>query len=175
MTKGYEAKLEKELQATDATELAHFEIEDKAMEERLVEFAESRNLVRTELQSPMFLCSRDEFAAFAKDSKRLLMGEFYKQQRRRLDLLVDDAGQPTGDQWSFDADNRKKLPKSLEPPTIDWANSTKHVDDVIELVSKGIRRSSGQCQRSFAGRQRGSRRSVARPVYRTSTRAVRSV
>jgi deoxyribodipyrimidine photolyase-related protein len=132
----YEAKLEKHLQTTAATKLVHFEIEDKAMEERLVEFADSRNLARKELQSPMFLCSRDGFAAFAKDSKRLLMGEFYKQQRRRLGILVDDAGQPAGDKWSFDADNRKKLPKNLDPPAMDWAEPTKHVDDVIEQVAR---------------------------------------
>ena len=132
----YEAKLEEALRATRAKELVHFEIEDKAMEERVVEFARVRELARTELQSPMFLCSRDEFAAFAKDSKRLLMGEFYKQQRRRLNLLVDDSGQPAGGQWSFDADNRKKLPKKIVPPPVDWARPTAHVDDVIELVAR---------------------------------------
>jgi len=132
----YETKLGNHLEAIGASKLVHFEIEDKAMEERLVGFAESQGLERTELQSPMFLCSRDEFATFAKDSKRLLMGEFYKQQRRRLDILLDDAGQPVGDQWSFDADNRKKLPKNLTPPAVEWPDSTPHVDDVIALVAK---------------------------------------
>ena len=131
----YEAKLEKALSKTGAVEIMHFEVEDKAMEERLIGFAESQDLARTELQSPMFLCSREEFSAFAKDKKRLLMGDFYKQQRRRLGVLVDAAGQPAGDQWSFDADNRKKLPKKLVPPPVDWSHSTKHVDDVIELVA----------------------------------------
>jgi deoxyribodipyrimidine photolyase-related protein len=132
----YETKLDKHLRTAGATELVHFEIEDKAMEERLVKFAETRGLQRTELRSPMFLCSRKEFAAFAKGSKRLLMGEFYKQQRRRLGVLIDEAGQPTGEQWSFDADNRKKLPKNLLPPPIDWATPTGHVDDVIEQVAQ---------------------------------------
>ncbi len=132
----YEAKLERTVQATGADELVHFEIEDKAMEERLVEFTEVQQLARTELQSPMFLCSREEFAAFAKGSRRLLMGEFYKQQRHKLGLLIDDAGQPVGGQWSFDADNRKKLPKKIVPPSVDWSRPTKHVDDVIQLVEQ---------------------------------------
>ncbi len=133
-TRSYEAKLEEALQAIGVDELVHFEIEDKAMEERLVEFARVQELARTELRSPMFVSTREEFAAFAEGSKRLLMGEFYKQQRRRLGLLVDDAGQPVGGQWSFDADNRKKLPKNIVPPPVDWAPSTRHVEDVIELV-----------------------------------------
>lgn len=143
----YEAKLEKHLRTTGATELVHFEIEDKPMEERLVKAAESRGLTRTELQSPMFLCSRDEFAGFARDKKRLLMAEFYKQQRRRLRILVDDAGQPTGGQWSFDADNRKKLPMKLVPPSIDWADSTEHVDDVIETVAQAFANHPGHAKK----------------------------
>ncbi len=135
-SRSYEAKLEETLRTTGVTELLHFEIEDKAMEERIVDFAESRQLARTELRSPMFLCSRDEFATFAKDSKRLLMGEFYKQQRRRLNILIDDADQPAGKQWSFDAENRKKLPKNIDPPPIVWAEPSAHVDDVIELVAE---------------------------------------
>ncbi len=134
-TSSYEAKLKKQLRATDTGQLLHFEIEDKAMEKRLIEFAASEDLERQELQSPMFLSTRDDFAAFAKDSKRLLMGEFYKQQRRRHGILVDDAGQPRGEQWSFDADNRKKLPKNVEPPSVDWAASTEHVKQVSELVA----------------------------------------
>ena len=106
------------------------------MEGRLVEFSKSCDLQRTELPSPMFLCSRGEFAAFAKGKKRLLMGEFYKRQRRKLDILVDGDGQPTGGRWSFDADNRRKLPKDVTPPEMDWAARTDHVVDVIELVAR---------------------------------------
>ena len=132
----YETKLEKDLHTTGATELVHFEIEDKAKEERLITYAESRDLNRTDKQTPMFMSSRKELAAFEKHSKRLLMGEFYNRQRRRLGILVDESGLPTGEQWSFDADNRKKLPKNVVPPPIDWVRPTGHVDDVIEQVAQ---------------------------------------
>ena len=71
------------------------------------------NWQRMELQSPMFMCTRDAFSSFAKGKSRLLMGDFYKQQRRSLGVLIDDDGQPTGGRWSFDADNRKKLPRNV--------------------------------------------------------------
>ena len=89
--------------------LRHFEIEDKAMEQRLIAFAEEEGLQREELASPMFTCSRGEFAEFAEGKSRLLMGDFYKQQRRRLGILVDDNGEPDGGRWSFDVDNRKSI------------------------------------------------------------------
>jgi deoxyribodipyrimidine photolyase-related protein len=132
----YEAKLRDALTAANAEQILHFEIEDKAMERRLIEFAANEGLRRSELASPMFLSSRAEFAEFAAGKSRLLMGDFYKQQRRRLGILVDDDGKPTGGHWSFDADNRKKLPRSITPPEVPAPTRTRHVEDLIELVER---------------------------------------
>jgi len=132
----YEAKLRDALTAANAEQILHFEIEDKAMERRLIEFAANEGLRRRELVSPMFLSSRAEFAEFAAGKSRLLMGDFYKQQRRRLGILVDDDGKPTGGHWSFDADNRKKLPRSITPPEVPAPTRTRHVEDLIELVER---------------------------------------
>ncbi len=116
--------------------LMHFDIEDKAMEHRIVDFARNNSLPRAQISSPMFVCSRNTFAEFASNKKRLLMADFYKQQRQRLDILIDDDGQPSGGRWSFDADNRKKLPRNLTPPDISWAQNTQHDRDVIALVEE---------------------------------------
>lgn len=135
-TRRYEDKLAQAIKANSATEIQHFEIEDKAMEQRVVNFAKDHDLARTELTSPMFLTTRDAFMVFANGRKRLLMADFYKTQRRRLGVLVNEDGGPTGGRWSFDAENRKKLPRNVTPPEIAWANPTQHVDDVIDLVGR---------------------------------------
>ena len=60
-----------------------------------------------------FLCSREEFARHAAGRKQLRLEYFYREMRRRHDvLMVDDdsaAGgrAPAGGQWNFDADNRE--------------------------------------------------------------------
>jgi deoxyribodipyrimidine photolyase-related protein len=132
----YEDRLEQFLQEREFAEIRHFEIEDKPMEQRLIDFAASHDLSRTELRSPMFSCSRAEFAAFAKDQKRLVMGDFYKQQRKRLGILVDRKGRPRGGRWTFDEDNRKKLPKNVEPPALNWPEPAGHVTAVVDLVNE---------------------------------------
>ncbi|MBT8106661.1 MAG: cryptochrome/photolyase family protein [Gammaproteobacteria bacterium] len=133
--RSYEEKLAEALQRLEADRLVHFEIEDKPMEERIIEFANACKLEREELESPMFTCSREQFSAFAADKQRLLMADFYKQQRRMLNVLVEDDGQPTGGRWSFDADNRKKLPRNITAPDIPEAGHDKHVEDVIAIVA----------------------------------------
>jgi deoxyribodipyrimidine photolyase-related protein len=47
-----------------------------------------------------------EFAAHAKGRKSLRMEYFYREQRQRHGVLMQD-GQPEGGQWNFDADNRE--------------------------------------------------------------------
>jgi deoxyribodipyrimidine photolyase-related protein len=43
---------------------------------------------------------------------------FYKWQRIRLNILIDKDGGPTGGKWSFDEENRKKMPKDIIVPNI---------------------------------------------------------
>ena len=133
-TRPYEKKLAAAMEVSGDKRFAHFEIEDKALETRLVAFAEQCEFERESLPSPMFTCSRDAFAEYAAGKSRLLMGDFYKWQRRRLDVLIDEQGEPAGGQWSFDADNRKRLPKGVTPPAIEWPSPNEHVADVIEMV-----------------------------------------
>ena len=47
-----------------------------------------------------------EFAAHAKGRKSLRMEYFYREQRRRHSVLMQD-DEPVGGQWNFDADNRE--------------------------------------------------------------------
>ena len=44
------------------------------------------------------------------------MSGFYKQARLKLNLLVNPKGKPEGGKWSFDEENRKKIPKNSPLP-----------------------------------------------------------
>ena len=133
----YEQKLTDYLDANKGIKmLVHFEIEDKFFEHRLAAFARKSGLDRHEQQSPMFITSRNEFKKYLDTSGgKPFMARFYQRQRKRLNIMVDDNGKPTGGQWSFDADNRKKLPKSITIPATSYARPTDHVKDVVQLIN----------------------------------------
>ena len=66
------------------------------------------------VRNDLFLCHYDDFAEWSRGRKRLTMEDFYRWQRRRLGVLVDDAGggpEPVGGQWNFDHDNREPPPR----------------------------------------------------------------
>lgn len=63
---------------------------------------------------PHFMCSIDDFLRWAGDRPSLRMEYFYRWQRQRHDLLMQD-GQPVGGQWNFDADNRQAFGRQGPP------------------------------------------------------------
>ncbi|PRY69362.1 deoxyribodipyrimidine photolyase-related protein [Glaciihabitans tibetensis] len=68
------------------------------------------------LETPNFLTDRGQIDDwFSQNISR--MQDFYVWQRRRLNILLDD-GRPVGGKWSFDAENRKKLPRGYTPRTV---------------------------------------------------------
>jgi len=69
------------------------------------------------LQDPGFLTSIGQIDDFIVGKKKLFFTEFYVGQRKRLQILLED-GKPKGGKWSFDTENRKKLPKSVVLPEI---------------------------------------------------------
>ena len=145
LRKTYETRLGAYLDATtspNVDELIVWEIEDKWFEARIEAFAAQRGLKRTVLPSPMFLTSRGEFSDYIESTSgggragRPFMAKFYERQRKRLEVMVDAQGQPVGGRWSFDEDNRQKLPGKIEVPATDWAEPTEHVEAVKTLVAE---------------------------------------
>jgi deoxyribodipyrimidine photolyase-related protein len=65
--------------------------------------------------SPMFLCTTEELTLFFKGKSHYSMAPFYAYQRKKLDILMKD-GKPEGGKFSFDVENRKKIPKDLSIP-----------------------------------------------------------
>lgn len=132
----YETKLERFCKKGGFTRLVMFEVEDHFFEKRMYDFADAQGLEMVFLPSPMFVTPRQEFEAYLEDANdKPFMARFYERQRRRLDVLMD-ADQPEGGQWSFDHDNRKKLPKKQEVPTTAWATPTGHVADVRAVIDE---------------------------------------
>lgn len=83
-----------------------------------------------------FLCSRQEFRAWARSHSQLRMEFFYRAMRRRYRLLMDSDGQPTGGRWNLDKENRKPLPKTLAGPPVPRFGPDEITVGVMRLVQQ---------------------------------------
>ncbi|MGB3740396.1 MAG: cryptochrome/photolyase family protein [Pontixanthobacter sp.] len=90
------------------------------------------------LDTPSFLTPREQIHEhFASGGAR--MQHFYAWQRRRLDVLMDGE-QPVGGRWSFDTENRKKLPAGHPVPDPSLGPSRRHtrVEEAVDWVAEQV-------------------------------------
>ena len=67
------------------------------------------------VENEFFLTSRKIFEEWASRQKSYLMENFYREQRKRLDILMEN-GKPVGGEWNFDKENRLPPPKEYDWP-----------------------------------------------------------
>ncbi|WP_420318499.1 cryptochrome/photolyase family protein [Ekhidna sp.] len=132
--KSYENKLKETIDSyADIQEIVTYDIEDHFFEKRIKDFCQVEKIKLTIVDSPGFINTKKKFKKFNTDYKPF-MQTFYKQQRRDLQILVDDDGQPSHGSWSFDEENRKKLPKDVSIPDQPTPNPTIHTVEIQKLV-----------------------------------------
>lgn len=83
-----------------------------------------------------FLCSIDDFRAWASGKKQLRMEMFYRWMRERTGWLMDDDGEPEGGRWNFDAENRKAADPDTDFPRPMHFKPDATTEAVLDLVGR---------------------------------------
>ena len=86
--------------------------------ERFVHRLHKQGLVADVLPTPTFALPRKDFEQWAGNRNRFRMEDFYRDQRRRFDVLMRGS-EPEGGTWNYDHDNREPPPrkqKTLDVP-----------------------------------------------------------
>lgn len=69
-------------------------------------------------ESPGFLNTPAGVATYFDSRKTYFQTDFYTWQRKQRNILLDNNKKPLGGKWTFDADNRKRIPKNEIIPAI---------------------------------------------------------
>ena len=145
--KDYTTKLEKLLKMNKIKEVTSFEIEDKFFETKINNFLKKQNIQWNMIRSPMFLDSREDFKKYLTKTKKPFMAKYYKEKRERLNILLNKDGTPEGGKWSFDEDNRKKLPKNILIPKFPEIKETKHTKILKPIIEKLLSKHPGDTKK----------------------------
>ncbi len=101
---------------------------------RLTAACSAASVQWTVLPDPHFLTPDSEIEAFTAGKEKLFFTDFYIRQRKRLKVLLTRDGKPVGGKWSYDTDNRKKLPKTVRPPAPAVVAENEYVREAREYV-----------------------------------------
>jgi deoxyribodipyrimidine photolyase-related protein len=112
---------------------------DDLLTKRVRKTLQQRSCVLEILPTPMLLTPTKVMDDYFNGRRKPMMVHFYQMQRKRLGVLIDDQGAPIGGRWSFDADNRKKLPKGITVPEetsidlpVDHLSAQEWLDNFLE-------------------------------------------
>jgi len=80
-----------------------------------------------------FFWSVSEFQTWAKSRKRLLLEDFYREGRKRFQILME-GNTPVGEKWNLDKENRQPPKDSINPPKPLWFEPDAITQEVINKV-----------------------------------------
>jgi len=122
------------------------EVVDFVLAKRIELACAEANISLTWLTSPGFINTSEENSHYRQGKKRWYMADFYKWQRQRLGILVDSDNKPLGDKWSFDEENRKKIPKKklTQLPDLTFPPQNAYSTEAKSYVKKHFSESLGE-------------------------------
>ncbi len=82
-----------------------------------------------------FLATHKEFQDWADGRKQLRMEFFYREMRKKYDILMN-GNKPEGGEWNYDDQNRKTPKEHLDIPATYKGQTDEITDEVIALVKE---------------------------------------
>lgn len=142
-------------------EIHLYEVEDLFFEERLTQLGKGLGIKIHFMKSPFFMVTREEFKEYLDSVKSPFMKTFYERLRKRYGILMEGKD-PVGGKFSYDSENRKKLPKNVDPPPLIYPppQETPHFEDVKNLVETHFSKHPGKCDQFWLATHRKEAKKV---------------
>lgn len=132
----------KELVAKGIASVSLYDPTDDWLMKRIKKFDQQLEIVVH--ASPLFINNKEELSNFFRTDKQFFFQTtFYKQQRKRFNILIDDSGDPVGGQWTYDVDNRKKYPKNKIAPPVQYPSSDRFWKEAVAYTEKNFSNNPG--------------------------------
>ena len=115
----------------DAARVEVQESDEYRMDEAFDDLADRLDVEFVRVPSEHFLTERMDVAEQFGD-KQPLMETFYRSMRRRYDVLMDGSD-PVSGRWNYDAENRRKLPRTVEiPEPLTFGHDVGDIADMVQ-------------------------------------------
>jgi deoxyribodipyrimidine photolyase-related protein len=143
------ASLFKMLQSKGVQKIKLYDPCDNWLDRKLKKAASVQGIEMTYLPSPNFLNNLPEDVELLGNKKTYFQTSFYTEQRKKRNILIEKEGSPVGGQWSFDVENRKKIPKNTSIPSIHFFESNSYIEEAKQYINTNFNNNPGQSEAPF--------------------------
>lgn len=95
-------------------------------------------------ESPSFLSDTQWLIKTLGEKDHYVMNGFYVAQRKHLDILMSH-GKPVGGKWSYDDENRLKMPKGVHVPKAWHVKEDQYIEEAKQYTKKHFKGNPGSC------------------------------
>lgn len=121
-------------------------VADDWLQRRMQRACSACGIVVVTYPSPGFLCTTQDITNWSAGKSSYFHADFYTFQRRRLGVLLNPDGAPEGGRWSFDTENRKKLPAGVIPPPVTYTSGQPWLAEAAQYVATHFPHAPGNPQ-----------------------------
>lgn len=119
-----------------------YEPKDFLIEKRIKKYCKLNDIELILIDNPSFLTPSNIYNDYF-DKHKYFMTPFYIEQRKRLKVLVDTNQKPLHGKWTFDTENRLKLPDSVEVPKTKIFGNNDYVKEAKKYVDSNFSQNIG--------------------------------
>ncbi len=118
---------------------------DYLADRRLKRYARLYSISLKSYESPNFFCSTTYLEEYFGTTTRYRLTDFYIAQRKRFGILIEN-GLPAGSKWTFDTENRKRIPSDHVLPAKDPFINNLFIREAQEYVQLHFSENPGDVQ-----------------------------
>lgn len=133
---------------TGCTVIHYADVADDWLEQRLKQAALQCGITVHVYTTPAFLNSNDENQIYMRGKRRYFQTDYYTFQRKRFKLLVEGT-RPVGGRWSYDDENRQKLPKGEVLPNYAFTTANKYHQEATTYIHQHFAKNYGSADAPF--------------------------
>lgn len=104
------------------------------LDQQLKTFCNALDIEWEGFDTEHFLTKRMDVKKFFEGKKRLTMEYFYRDMRKKYDIMIEGDKEPEGGKWNYDQSNRKKWDEKTEIPH--ERGFRKEVSGIVRLLEK---------------------------------------
>ncbi len=104
------------------------------LDQQLKAYAEGLDIDSQMVDTEHFLTSRTDLKEMFEGKKTYLMETFYRNMRKKYDIMMETEDKPVTGQWNYDQDNRNKY--DGEYPIPDPISFEAEVEEIVKMIEE---------------------------------------
>ena len=122
-----------------------YEPKDFLLKKRIQNYCSKYQIELEIFENPGFITPAEIYNEYF-DNHKYFMTPFYIEQRKRLKILIDKNEKPLHGKWTFDTENRLKMPKNLTIPDVKFFGDNEYVTEAKKYVEKHFNKNLGETE-----------------------------